>query len=860
MIDKLTGLPITIPSAQSSKSSDVPSSLPSTKNSTVQGSLQIHNSIVQGSQQTHNSIVQGSQQTHISTVQGSQQTHISTVQGSQQIHNSITPQICKSTVQRASFKPQEQKTKNKNQTIDVKSRQLDKKKRHCMPFILPVPSAMMLPIQRIVAPGNRMLLAASMAQAILITNTAPKRTKVLTPRKILQKPVKPEKLTVKIPESVVSLPANNGHNKVVLTQSELNEQRPGAARTDRMKGLLGQLDINTDLSLSLSIGTQTAASTHRVGAQTQTAGDYILRSAMQSADIPIHRESRACQVSPRAKVKRPSRLDISDIEIQTNEHLSPRHFRKRTKRNNSVETHEIAVCTSPLDLEPVSQGTVIQDDFSTQVNLDIQNDFAMQTDFDPSFTSVSLLPDNDQLDMSHNQTQTIGLWDDLAATLAESISTQTFESYLSTNVQQTVSTSEISIQTQAPGLDENLLSPSLQQSVSTSEISIQTQAPGLDENLLSPSLQQSVATSEISIQTQAPGLDESLLSPSLQQSVSTSEISIQTQAPGLDENLLSPSLQQSVSPSEINIQTQSVRLDGNVDTDTVFVVSHSHLEGEGAVISVSEQSMQSTSRCGMTTNLCSVPLLSSTPTGNIGITPKLMEIEDNLPGSLDTQSIESVIEPSDFATQSKENAADQSTVVSMAQGESVEIQTQTSTLDISDSLLTAGCQTSEFETAYMNIETQTMGIFDQFLTNMHTQTSEDFFSDLGFSDTQTQTLNTSASLDSANVETQTMCQPVGQTCNHTQTLASLLPALMLCSNQTDTHTQTSYHSAVPTSNSTLAHTHTQTLFPTLDNMQNQTDMETQTLSDTLDTSQVQSDMHTQTRWDDLNSIMQEWDK
>ncbi len=822
MIDKLTGLPITIPSAQSSKSSDVPSSLPSTKNSTVQGSPQIHNSIVQGSQQTHNSIVQGSQQTHISTVQGSQQ-----------IHNSITPQICKSTVQRSSFKPQEQKTKNKNQTIDVKSRQLDKKKRHCMPFILPVPSAMMLPIQRIVAPGNRMLLAASMAQAILITNTAPKRTKVLAPRKILQKPVKPEKLTVKIPESVVSLPANNGHNKVVLTQSELNEQRPGAAKTDRMKGLLGQLDINTDLSLSLSIGTQTAASTHRVGAQTQTAGDYILRSAMQSADIPIHRESRACQVSPRAKVKRPSRLDISDIEIQTNEHLSPRHFRKRTKRNNSVETHEIAVCTSPLDLEPVSQGTVIQDDFSTQVNLDIQNDFAMQTDFDPSFTSVSLLPDNDQLDMSHNQTQTIGLWDDLAATLAESISTQTFESYLSTNVQQTVS---------------------------TSEISIQTQAPGLDENLLSPSLQQSVATSEISIQTQAPGLDESLLSPSLQQSVSTSEISIQTQAPGLDENLLSPSLQQSVSPSEINIQTQSVRLDGNVDTDTVFVVSHSHLEGEGAVISVSEQSMQSTSRCGMTTNLCSVPLLSSTPTGNIGITPKLMEIEDNLPGSLDTQSIESVIEPSDFATQSKENAADQSTVVSMAQGESVEIQTQTSTLDISDSLLTAGCQTSEFETAYMNIETQTMGIFDQFLTNMHTQTSEDFFSDLGFSDTQTQTLNTSASLDSANVETQTMCQPVGQTCNHTQTLASLLPALMLCSNQTDTHTQTSYHSAVPTSNSTLAHTHTQTLFPTLDNMQNQTDMETQTLSDTLDTSQVQSDMHTQTRWDDLNSIMQEWDK
>ena len=136
---------------------------------------------------------------------------------------------------------------------------------------------------------------------------------------------------------------------------------------------------------------------------------------------------------------------------------------------------------------------------------------------------------------------------------------------------------------------------------------------------------------------------------------------------------------------------------------------------------------------------------------------------------------------------------------------------QTDTESTFPNLLTSSSQTTDFDTSYMHMETQTMGeMFSQLLSNMETQTSEDFLSDLGFANIQTQTpvpnMDSNPALDLATVETQTTFQ--------------------LCESSDGL------------------------------NVNGSMDMETQTLFPELDGSVGPlTDSHTQTTWDGLESLL-----
>ena len=166
----------------------------------------------------------------------------------------------------------------------------------------------------------------------------------------------------------------------------------------------------------MTMSTQTSLSHRRINvAQTQTTGDFILKQAMHNADIPTRKESKGSQVSPRAKLKR-AHVQSSHTQTIGNQRSTRKRQRKSDQHDTSsaaastyhqslfptVSLAEVAASTPGLLTLASTQGTVSQASTGTFTNIDGP--------------------------MSNNETQT--LLEELEATLAESISTQTLESYL----------------------------------------------------------------------------------------------------------------------------------------------------------------------------------------------------------------------------------------------------------------------------------------------------------------------------------------------------------------------------------------------------------------------------------------------
>ena len=98
-----------------------------------------------------------------------------------------------------------------------------------------------------------------------------------------------------------------------------------------------------------SSGTQTVSPKKRVrraAAETQTTGDYILKKAMRSANVPIIKQSKGSQVSPRAKVKRKASCQTNHTQTATGG--SPEH------KKRSVDSTGIALCTEQTSLQTSS--------------------------------------------------------------------------------------------------------------------------------------------------------------------------------------------------------------------------------------------------------------------------------------------------------------------------------------------------------------------------------------------------------------------------------------------------------------------------------------------------------------------------
>ena len=150
-------------------------------------------------------------------------------------------------------------------------------------------------------------------------------------------------------------------------------------------------------------------------AQTQTTGDFILRRAMRSANIPTSKASTGCQSSP--------------VNVAT-------HWCSTATDNGATQTlvsravEQSGTNLGGTNVVDASTACVVQ---PTATSVDA----ACSTwDVAASGSTWDLpLPDmtseltSNQLDM---ETQTMALLEELQASLAESISTQTFESFLET--------------------------------------------------------------------------------------------------------------------------------------------------------------------------------------------------------------------------------------------------------------------------------------------------------------------------------------------------------------------------------------------------------------------------------------------
>ena len=193
-------------------------------------------------------------------------------------------------------------------------------------------------------------------------------------------------------------------------------------------------------------------------AQTQTTGDFILRRAMHSANIPIRTASTGCQMSPMTEPIRWCGVNTDSDATQT---LVPRTaYRQRDTNLIDVDcpvsvgqvTASVSQEAMNVGLSTISVGQATVSVSQATVSVGQATVSASQ----PTVTSVDAacgkwdmppggstwdlpLPEtmstltstltSNQLD---TETQTMVLLEELHASLAESISTQTFESFLET--------------------------------------------------------------------------------------------------------------------------------------------------------------------------------------------------------------------------------------------------------------------------------------------------------------------------------------------------------------------------------------------------------------------------------------------
>ncbi len=195
-------------------------------------------------------------------------------------------------------------------------------------------------------------------------------------------------------------------------------------------------DDGDDIEMGLKDGkvgksTQTATGSKQSdfsAAHTQTTGDYILRTAMETALIPTQTESRASQVSPRAKVKkRVKSTQSSETQTQAS---SPKPCRKRRKQKK------------------VADYLASKEATTTNTGVQPMGDSGL-------FHLSSNTPSWPDLPVTDTQTQTLALLEELEATLGESISTQTRESFLANSCHKNQTTSSaVATNTQASCMND----------------------------------------------------------------------------------------------------------------------------------------------------------------------------------------------------------------------------------------------------------------------------------------------------------------------------------------------------------------------------------------------------------------------
>ena len=486
-------------------------------------------------------------------------------------------------------------------------------------FILPRPTAVIMPVQLQVGPdsGHLTMATAKPTGLILVSdlcNSGSPRLVTIPKDSTKPKPLFPKTADGDIPQDELS---------------EMSNMSSGGSRKS-----------------TVSIGTQTIGPFYRRKKDSQTQASKGTLKPITVQGISRLRATSA-QLSPRARLKR-------QVTSATS---VPADKRSRPWNANKVCELESALIEA-----------------------------AMQSEESTSLTT------------SHTETQTLSLWDDLQGALNESISTQTLDSFLA---------------------DASCLTESGRQRVEQTKEELRRLAfPDTD-------------TASQSVQTMSAAPDMSTMAIQTQ---GTDAMSVQTDTYGLPDLDIFTQGTQTISGRFVPLEASSEQF---VQTQLTPVLSESiGIQAMEDLVSNSCQTLLGTTssvQCGPDEPLagpsrtmadCSMqtlhPGLDSSHQSLVSVATQ------NTPTKL--SGLETVQRGCQIST-----AMEMSTTQTDADFlESVGVETQT-TLDDLDlpELLTAASQTHPFDTEDM--QTQTMDdMFDQLISNMHTQTSEDFLNDLGF--------------------------------------------------------------------------------------------------------------------------------
>ncbi len=548
------------------------------------------------------------------------------------------------------------------------------------PHIVPKPHTILMPMACEVQDGNKLVLKQPLPSEI------PAIVGICDPGDPSKSSLFQRKIHPLLPKPVSIVPQRE--NSAGIEKG--NQATNSSASPIEVPKISAKNKVNSGVS-SVAIGIQTVSPPKRKSSsrtkivtetETQTSGDYILKTAMKSAKIAVKRKSCGAQVTPKGHKRKYESMQSS---TQTQGTLPKKIPRKRGAR----KTKSVAWQTEPLPRNVMVQSV-------QTCHRDLEGTLLSVTD-NTSPSGVGHLPYGVPASSSQNFANPM-LYGSMACSLSQrdfsgnvgrTNSTQTHMSSGSNTEPQNFS----SMETQTLGSPQHFTT-------------IETQT------LNSLGLSQSHTTT----QTQAMW-DE--LEKTLAESIST-----QTFPDPLGESTSTQTLESFLA----SLDNETTLNTGN----PLPLASGSH-SGTTSLVTQSTQA-------AIGSSLSHDPVLGASSLADISqvtsATSRSAGIRLNSPTDLHvTNPINDVGE---FGVQTD-----------------MPLNPPLSPLS---NLLSSGVQTSHYDdtSAYMNIETQTVDdMFEQFLSNMHTQTTDNFLDSMEFSDIQTQTTSAIGSNTSFESSTQT---------------------------------------------------------------------------------------------------------
>lgn len=506
--------------------------------------------------------------------------------------------------------------------------------------------------------------------------------------------------------------------KSVSTGTQHSPSSPRARRNSvhlhkRRKSLTGTSATSTGIQTSISIIPHKKKCLKNV-AQTQTAGDFILKTAMATAEIPIQCESVGTQITPKSKSKQMRSKNTCNIETQTNNMVNPKRRRRKRLYGLGPSTKTDSICQT-VDMNvtlPVEQSisslskSMVNESAQTVIMVDENSQTVPYHVLQSHLYNQNVKSEQEKMQKAYAASKYF-------QNLDRNVLNETFKEKMKTFESENINAFKVLSITEKGGLSVsvNMNQNSTGSSKLCSFKNKSNFTSGNDEFQQSRSSESNHTQSTVcDTGVQASSSHFKSLTVSRTRRRTTAEAST---SPSRDENINMKAFE-----SEwINFLTQC---------DLYIANNRKHsISTRFPTTSADEYSSNSVS------SSCDLLVSQNSET----VTSTISKTTDSNPSSVGTKSSFSVQTEPTHTSFSQYPTAD------------MQVQTLTSADDIDQLLLNTVCSSIQTDDTYplMNIHTQTaddFDVFDLFMNNMETQTPDDLLFD-GFSlaDIETQTPN-----------------------------------------------------------------------------------------------------------------------